>query len=95
MNCGFRDAFMNQDFAVVFLFADKANTKPFHPVRGTNRLAYPHFGCVAQAKDLPGFFGAVRQAPTQNQNYVRPRQLIIQRKPAACMAKSSQTHCKY
>jgi hypothetical protein len=46
MDGGFRNAFMNQDFTVVFFFPDIVNPQPFHPGHGTIWAAHPDFGCI-------------------------------------------------
>jgi hypothetical protein len=71
MNYRRGNTFVNQNFAVVFLFADKVDSKFFEVARGTLCSAYPHYGCIAHPKDFPGFLSAIRHSAAQNENYVR------------------------
>jgi len=89
MDYRFRNTFMDQDFAVVLLFADKPDAEFLQVSSRILRSAHPYFGRLPHLEESRGLFGAVRHASAQNYNCVGRSECILPHKPPAGTAHSN------
>src|ERR1700690_3947162 len=71
MNGRLRNSLVDQNFATVFLFANKLDTEFLQVGSRVFRPAHPYFGRLTHLEESAGLLGAERHASAQNCDCVR------------------------